>query len=318
MDRAPIYENNGHMTNSNTELSFGGAVLTAMKRKGWNVAELSRRARVSYDVINKFKHRPDASTSVENGMKLVGALVEAPEYFESTILETKDWVSRCRAEFDTAIKELQDAPDDTIAKQVADSAREDLQGAVEALRELELANAANQRLLTFWQHNGMESVRGTPVAVVTSSPAVRIENGNPAPDGEKLIPVYDVQASAGFGSVVETEEQVHSLAFPPAYLKRLTNSSPSNLAIISVKGDSMEQTLLDDDIVLMDRSKTHLGYDGLFVLNFNDTLHVKRVARSAKPGHVRIISDNHLYPPEDYPVDEVNVVGKVLWYGRKV
>jgi len=115
--------------------------------------------------------------------------------------------------------------------------------------------------------------------------------------------------NAGGGSVVETEEQAHSLAFPPSYLKRLTSSSPGNLSIISVKGDSMEPTLLDDDIVLLDTSKTHLGFDGLFVLRFNDTLHVKRIGLSPKQGRVNVISDNRdIYPPVEMDVSEVQAV----------
>ncbi|WP_420329706.1 S24 family peptidase [Pseudooceanicola atlanticus] len=133
------------------------------------------------------------------------------------------------------------------------------------------------------------------------------------------MPVYDLSASAGYGAVIDQETEVYSLAFPPAYLKRLTSSSPGNLAIISVKGESMEPTLLDDDIVLLDASKTNLSFDGLFVLRFNDALHVKRVGRSVKRGHVMIISDNReLYPPLDAAVDDIEPVGKVLWYGRKV
>lgn len=147
----------------------------------------------------------------------------------------------------------------------------------------------------------------------------RVDLHESAPPDADLVAVYDVQASAGYGALIDTEVQTHSLAFPPSYLNKLTSSSPANLSIISVKGDSMEPTLLDDDIVLLDQTKQHLGYDGLFVLRFNDTLHVKRVGLSPRKGFVRIISDNKdLYDASEMPLEEVDVVGKVLWYGRKV
>lgn len=149
-------------------------------------------------------------------------------------------------------------------------------------------------------------------------PIDRVENEEPAPEGAALVPVYDVEASAGDGSVVEYEAEIYSLAFPPSYLKKLTSSSPSNLSIISVKGDSMEPTLMDDDVVLLDTSKTNLSYDGLFVIRFDDALHVKRVGRSAKQGHVTIISDNSAFRDIEADKSHLNVVGKVLWYGRKV
>lgn len=148
---------------------------------------------------------------------------------------------------------------------------------------------------------------------------IRVENDEPAPPNRTLVSVMNIAASAGAGTQIDIEEQIYSLSFPPQYLKKLTSSSPKNLAIISVKGESMEPTLLDDDIVLLDASKTNLSYDGLFVLRFNDALHVKRIGRSAKPGHVMIISDNSaLYPPLDASISDVSAVGKVLWYGRKV
>lgn len=160
------------------------------------------------------------------------------------------------------------------------------------------------------------------VTLLTSLPEdagiMRVGLDKEAPDESALVPVYDVQASAGHGAFVEYEAQAYGLAFPPDYLGKLTRSSPKNLAIISVKGESMEPTLLDDDIVLLDMSKLSLGFDGLFVLSFDETLHVKRVGRSARPGHITIISDHPKYPAIERAISDTKVVGKVLWYGRKV
>lgn len=145
----------------------------------------------------------------------------------------------------------------------------------------------------------------------------RVENGD-EDSSSSLVPVFDVQASAGFGSLVDYEEQTHSLAFPPDYLRKLTAGSPKDLIIISAKGDSMEPTLLDDDVVLVDTSKTHMGYEGMFVLRHNDTLLVKRAGMAARSGYVNLISDNKAYPPVEARLSDLTVVGKVLWYGRKV
>ena len=154
----------------------------------------------------------------------------------------------------------------------------------------------------------------------TSEPSPFIERADERFHAGKagLVPVYDVTASAGFGSLVNYEEQTHSLAFPPDYLKKLTAGSSKDLVIISTKGDSMEPTLLDDDIVLVDTSKTHMGFEGMFVIRHNDTLLVKRVGMSAKSGHAMLISDNKAYPPLEVALEDTQVVGKVLWYGRKV
>lgn len=165
----------------------------------------------------------------------------------------------------------------------------------------------------------IEKHAGIQAAPALEESLFRIDEHDEAPNDATLVPVYDVHASAGGGAVNHAESEVYSLAFPPAYLKKLTSSAPVNLAIISVKGESMEPTLLDDDIVLLDATKTNLSYDGLFVIRFDDALHVKRVGRSGKKGHITIISDNrNLYPPFEVAATEVEAVGKVLWYGRKV
>ena len=154
--------------------------------------------------------------------------------------------------------------------------------------------------------------------------ALKIEGGSfgaptgPAPPGDALVPVYDVCASAGHGALVDGEEVVCNMAFDRGFLKRMTDASPSQLAIIRVKGHSMEPTLLDDDHVLVDRSKTNLSYDGLFVLRFDDALHVKRIGRSATRGNVVVISDHSAYRDLDMPKADLDVIGRVLWVGRKV
>ena len=146
------------------------------------------------------------------------------------------------------------------------------------------------------------------------------KGSDPVSPDTSLIPVFDVHASAGDGMFALTEDHASSLAFPKGYLQWLTRANPRDLAIIGVKGDSMLPTLADDDIVMLDTSKTDLSYDGLFVIRDNgDALLVKRVGRASKPGHVTIISDNRaLYDPVEKALSDIHVIGKVIWSGGKV
>lgn len=139
-------------------------------------------------------------------------------------------------------------------------------------------------------------------------------------NGEQLINVWDIEARAGHGAVVpEYETIAYKLSFPPDYLRSITSSHPRNLEIINVKGKSMVPTLDNDDIVMVDRTKTMLGYDGVFVLKMDDTLHVKRVARAAAKGRVRIISDNRYeFPEVERAVEDIEVIGKVVWAGKRM
>lgn len=151
------------------------------------------------------------------------------------------------------------------------------------------------------------------------SAPTRVENDHVPPPRSKLVSVYDIAASAGNGTLAEYESVAYSLAFPPNYLDKLTKSSPKHLAIISVKGDSMIPTLHDDDIVMVDMSKTNAAYDGMFVIRHIDVIKVKRLRISPTRETITIISDNDvLYPPETWPSEDVDVIGRVIWTGRKV
>lgn len=132
------------------------------------------------------------------------------------------------------------------------------------------------------------------------------------------VKVYDLSASAGGGALVEAERPVDEVAFAPRFLRSMTMASPRQLSIISVKGDSMEPTLLDGDQVLVDMSKTNPDFDGLFVLRYGDALHVKRIGRHRKAGWVTITSDNDAYRQIEAEYHEVAILGRVIWFGRKM
>jgi phage repressor protein C with HTH and peptisase S24 domain len=140
-----------------------------------------------------------------------------------------------------------------------------------------------------------------------------------APMGETLVPVYNAQASAGYGAIVGDEYVISQISFPPGYLQKLTCADPRNLKIIGVKGDSMLPSLSDDDVVMLDTSKRDLSFDGLFVIRDDgDALLVKRIGRAGRKGFVMVISDNPLYPTAAWATADIEVIGKVIWTGRKV
>jgi phage repressor protein C with HTH and peptisase S24 domain len=137
--------------------------------------------------------------------------------------------------------------------------------------------------------------------------------------GADLVPVYAVHASAGPGALVAGHEEiVDQLAFPPGYLRSITKANSRDLAIIGVKGDSMAPTLADNDVVMVDLSKRDLSFDGLFVLRDGGaSLLVKRIGRASGRGKVLVISDNRTYPPMERSIEDIEVVGKVVWRGVK-
>lgn len=134
------------------------------------------------------------------------------------------------------------------------------------------------------------------------------------------MPRFDVRASAGHGAFADGETPIAHLGFDERFIKQLCNARPSELSIIRVRGDSMFPTLADGDDIMVDRSAagTRLQ-DGIYVLRRDDTLTVKRIAVHPGSRKLTISSDNPAYPTwPDCGPEDVDVVGRVVWAGRKI
>ncbi len=127
----------------------------------------------------------------------------------------------------------------------------------------------------------------------------------------------DLGASAGAGSLAD-EEPAGVMAFGPKWLKQL-GADPSKLSLIPVDGDSMDPTLCDGDDIMVDHRAAETALrDGIYVLRMDDVLLVKRLAVGPS-GKISIRSDNPQYPDwDDVDVNDVNIIGRVVWTGRRL
>jgi phage repressor protein C with HTH and peptisase S24 domain len=130
------------------------------------------------------------------------------------------------------------------------------------------------------------------------------------------VPVLDTAASAGPGAVGEDRLSAAGMGFSEAWLRKLRQrGGRDGLSVIRVRGDSMEPTLADGDEILVDESDRERLRDGIYVLRVGDVLLVKRLVREGDGFAVR--SDNPAADPVDLS-HGVNVIGRVLWAGRKL
>lgn len=135
-----------------------------------------------------------------------------------------------------------------------------------------------------------------------------------------FIPQYDIQAAAGHGRLVGDEAPVGALPFQRHTIERLMKTDSSQLAVITVKGDSMEGVLNDGDLILVNLRET-TPRDGLYVLRINENLLVKRL-QLVPGGVVNVISANESYPAFQIHLhqteDDFAVIGKVEWFSRQI
>lgn len=141
-----------------------------------------------------------------------------------------------------------------------------------------------------------------------------------AGEGFVQVPRYEVKASAGGGAMIHSEQIVDHLAFRSDWVRNALGVAVSSLVLINVIGDSMEPTLSEGDLILINKSVDGIGDNAVYVLRYDGKLIVKRIQRMFD-GSVIIKSDNSMYGPETIKGDLVNgldVVGRVVWCGRRM
>jgi len=121
-------------------------------------------------------------------------------------------------------------------------------------------------------------------------------------DNGIAIPLLENAASAGYGAGLDGSDTPARYVRVPQHLSKYLH-----LASLPVKGDSMEPTLSDGDLVVCDGG----GWDGdgIYVLKTHDTAYVKRV--QLKSDGYRVISDNKMYESITESVESLSIVGKV-------
>ena len=139
-------------------------------------------------------------------------------------------------------------------------------------------------------------------------------------DGNTIVlPRYDIQASAGHGALVEHSDASGILTVSRNWLLKYT-SNPGKVVVLEARGDSMEPTVRDGDLLLVDTGANAdaISLGGVFVLTVTGMVMIKRL-QTVLNGDLKILSDNsayeHLLIPAGELSDKVIVHGRVVWSG---
>ncbi|MEN6409702.1 MAG: helix-turn-helix transcriptional regulator [Anaerolineaceae bacterium] len=136
---------------------------------------------------------------------------------------------------------------------------------------------------------------------------------SPDPEIYTEIPLYELEVAAGSGAVMDKENIITKLAFRKDWLRR-SGFHGSDLLLVKITGDSMEPTLYDGGMILIDGSKKQIKSEKIYVFRHDDEGYVKRLRKSGD--QVTAISDNRAYPEWQIPVSDVKIIGRVVWAAR--
>lgn len=137
------------------------------------------------------------------------------------------------------------------------------------------------------------------------------------------IPEYNVEVAAGDGAAIpDMQNPALVWRIPRAALAGIPASSISNLAVVTVRGESMEPDYRPHEKILVDRGDTLIRNDGVYILSNGIDLMVKMVQVLPPEGEKKnpsllIISKNPDYPSYERAFSDVlvngRVVGKWVW-----
>lgn len=135
-------------------------------------------------------------------------------------------------------------------------------------------------------------------------------------DEYEYVPAYDVEVSAGAGSVClgESEATKH-LAFRKHWLTA-RGLNVKSLAAMFTKGDSMTPTIPESAVVVINREQTTPLDGKVYVIRIDDRHYVKRI-QWLIGGGLRLISDNKFYEPlditkADMEATNIEICGQVI------
>lgn len=120
------------------------------------------------------------------------------------------------------------------------------------------------------------------------------------------LPLYDVQLSAGTGSIESRVDIIDELSFSLNFLSGVGVGSTDNAGLFRVTGDSMEPSAPDNSLVIVNTMEQEI-VDGIYAIAVDGQARIKRL-RKRVTGELEIISDNDLYEKEVLVGEDLNLV----------
>ena len=128
------------------------------------------------------------------------------------------------------------------------------------------------------------------------------------------VMVQEIDLAYGMGGTYLDASSVEprAIPFPQSWLRTFTNAAPEHLFFARGDGDSMMPTILDQDIVLIDRSQIAINrQDRIWAVAYGELGMIKRV-RAMPDGSYQLLSDNPNVEPAVAVDGEMTVIGRVV------
>ena len=140
---------------------------------------------------------------------------------------------------------------------------------------------------------------------------------------DELAYVRSADISLGMGNpaIVEDYPDTELVPFNLGFIRAITKAPTDQLVIMGGHGESMEPTLLRNDMLMIDTSqRSPIASDLIWAFHYAGGGMIKRLRRirDHRRDRILIISDNTAVPVQTADLEDVHVIGKLIWVGRKM
>lgn len=128
------------------------------------------------------------------------------------------------------------------------------------------------------------------------------------------VPLREATGSMGGGSTETGDRTLTYLSFRTEWIR--SKGNPENMTVIRAFGDSMEPTIADGSVVLIDEGRRQFVKNKIYYLRYNGQMYIKRLVD--RDGHLAIVADND---PNSYLIsdaDDFEIIGRCIWAAREL
>ena len=132
------------------------------------------------------------------------------------------------------------------------------------------------------------------------------------PDLVHYVPVLEMEATASKQTEDKSYQKPCYIAFRSDWFAKHKLDS-EHCVIVSVQDKSMEPTIAEHSIVLIDRLRCHRRIGSIYAIKANDGIAVRRLGKNKD--RWQFVSDHPKWQSEPFP-DSAEVIGKVKWTAK--
>lgn len=167
---------------------------------------------------------------------------------------------------------------------------------------------------------GTRRMQANEIAPLMELAARAEQDAGEAPQDAGLVrdyvPVEVLPTYAGMGGGGTGDAEITVAMLPRRLVEDELRAKATDLLVVAVRGNSMEPDFRHDDQLVIDKRDRNPVQPGPFALWDGDGYVVKNVER--KRGKYRVFSSNKDYSADEYDPEEIKIIGRPVWYARRL